>query len=350
MKNNLLILDLSGPVNGVVNVNRHVADMIKDSHIVDITLQSKHEDIGKINPKKLSKFIFNIMKIITIFLKRNTKSIYYVPSASNIGIIKDLLLLLPFIFTSVPRYYHLHSFTYFTSIEKSLFYRVIFSILLLGNVTAICLCRKQVVILARIFPKLKTEFLYNPITIAESEMNADRSVTQFSELSFVYLGTISAGKGIYGLIDALCDITDINFELIVMGGPFSSIDREKILALTDQLSFIDYKGEVVGEERYQIIKDAHLGFFPSSLCEGSPLVIPELQSLGIPVISSDVGCVSETIGNGGIVIDSITKVNVRQAILTILRNYNYYSSEATAAAQKHSLGEFELNLTRIMQL
>jgi glycosyltransferase involved in cell wall biosynthesis len=63
-------------------------------------------------------------------------------------------------------------------------------------------------------------------------------------------------------------------------------------------------------------------FLMTSIAEGTPLVILEAMSMGIPVVATDVGGISEQVANGktGIVVPPKDVNAIAEAVLYLLEN------------------------------
>ena len=94
----------------------------------------------------------------------------------------------------------------------------------------------------------------------------------------------------------------MRFELVIVGGAQrGSEDKEeeikKSAAEMDIDQFITWMGYVpYGEELKAIYRDADIFILPS-LTEGIPKVIYEAMAFGLPIISTDVGGISDIIKN-----------------------------------------------------
>lgn len=135
-------------------------------------------------------------------------------------------------------------------------------------------------------------------TISEKIFNddlPDLNVPEFP-IHIIYVGYIRFAKGIHCLMQ-LCKKMqnagiDFVFDVIGSGEMFEEL---KSFVINNQLDdkvilhgHIDNKAKLL-----EMMRNSHLFFFPS-LSEGSPRVVIEAMSQGIPVISTPVGSLPET--------------------------------------------------------
>lgn len=106
----------------------------------------------------------------------------------------------------------------------------------------------------------------------------------------LYFGRFSKEKGIMSLLDACATMPEVR--LIVAGkGPLEDYVEEQ----ANKLPNVDYIGFKTGKELQEIIAGAAFSIYPSEWYENCPLSVIESQTLGTPVIGSDLGGTKELI-------------------------------------------------------
>jgi glycosyltransferase involved in cell wall biosynthesis len=106
----------------------------------------------------------------------------------------------------------------------------------------------------------------------------------------LFLGQLSKKKGIEILVDVW---KEIDFKLIVAGnGPLLERLREKA---NNERSKIEFIGAVPHSQAIELLKKASFLILPSLHIEGFPLVISEAMALGVPVITSNSGPLTELV-------------------------------------------------------
>ncbi len=115
-------------------------------------------------------------------------------------------------------------------------------------------------------------------------------------ISFLFLGAIGNRKGIFDLLQVLKQNREYyegKIKLIVGGN--GEVDKLKKIILDNSLQeIVLFKGWVSGEEKANLLKTTDVYILPS-YNEGLPLSILEAMSYGMPIISTDVGGISEVV-------------------------------------------------------
>lgn len=135
-------------------------------------------------------------------------------------------------------------------------------------------------------------------TVSEKDLHDDFKSLPIEKgiVTITYIGYIRFAKGMNCLMD-FCKLlrdTDIqfHFHLIGDGEMFDDVkvflDKENLAEKVTMHGHIDNK-----DEMNRILRDSDLFFFPS-LSEGSPRVVIEAMSQGVPVLSTPVGALPST--------------------------------------------------------
>ncbi len=154
----------------------------------------------------------------------------------------------------------------------------------------------------------KFYFLNNPIDIAKKRVDAKKNDY------YLYVGRVSKEKGIELFCKAL---TRLKLKGMVIGDGPEKICLEKKYP---QIKFVGWKTK---KDIDEIIKKGKVLIFPSKWYEGSPLVVPEMLSAGIPcVVSNKCAAVNNIIdgvngyvfknGNVDSLINSISKIELNK--------------------------------------
>jgi glycosyltransferase involved in cell wall biosynthesis len=111
---------------------------------------------------------------------------------------------------------------------------------------------------------------------------------------FLFVGRISAEKGIETLLSAWTQLRD--FQLMIVGdGPLMNWAR----AYVEKNDLpVKFAGKKTREEVRELMAECRAVVFPSLWFEGMPLTILEAWAAGSPVISSSIGSMTEMLENG----------------------------------------------------
>jgi glycosyltransferase involved in cell wall biosynthesis len=115
----------------------------------------------------------------------------------------------------------------------------------------------------------------------------------------LFIGRLVYGKGIYELAQVFhnvaCNYPDL--ELILIGEEIEKGKLQRIFMEDGLLNRVHFKGIVSHKEVAYYMKLSDLLVFPS-WSEGLPNVIMEAMAIGLPVVATDTGGISEILGNG----------------------------------------------------
>ncbi|HUP17796.1 MAG TPA: glycosyltransferase family 4 protein [Acidimicrobiia bacterium] len=115
----------------------------------------------------------------------------------------------------------------------------------------------------------------------------------------LFVGRLAPEKGIDVLLRAWERSKPPGLNLEVVGdGPMLAMLRKRAIA------GVSFRGLVPREEVRRLMLTSRALAFPSIWYEGQPMVILEALAAGLPVFASDLGGTAETLGQGGVVVDS----------------------------------------------
>lgn len=143
------------------------------------------------------------------------------------------------------------------------------------------------------------------------DINIPKTITSKEEY-VLYFGRLSEEKGI-GMILELAK--HLHTPIYIAGtGPMKKECEES--------GYVKYLGFKTGNELMELISKAKLTLYPSIWYENCPMSILESQSLGTPVIASDLGGIKELIQDGftGYTISEITSEKMYQKINELMRD------------------------------
>ena len=160
---------------------------------------------------------------------------------------------------------------------------------------------------------------------------------------FGSIGSFESRKGHPVLFEALRELVNSslpNAHLMMVGdGPDETMlkERVKALGLESNISFFSF----TDEPKY-IFERLDITVLPSLCKEGLPNVLLESMSMGVPVVSSNIGGVSEIVidGETGYMVEPGNKAALADAIKKVWANQNNYQ-EMKVKAQKLIVNQFD---------
>ncbi len=162
--------------------------------------------------------------------------------------------------------------------------------------------------------------------VAEYRMNPDfpRERKKFKGPVLLYVGQLIRRKGLLQLIEALSELKALSWDLIIVGsGPLQEelLRRSKEKSIESRIHFLGF------HEKEELVKFYALAdiFVLPSLQEPYAIVISEALSSGLFTISSQYDGASWDLitEKNGIIVDPLSKENLRSAIITALNRVTH---------------------------
>jgi len=128
-----------------------------------------------------------------------------------------------------------------------------------------------------------------------------------------------------------------NRHLVVVGGEGWNVDDPKT-SLKENQAFIHLLGRVSDADLMNYYRFAEAFIFPS-LYEGFGLPPLEAMQFGVPVISSNRSSLPEVVGDGGIMVDPMSKDQISEAMIKLSRDQDFRNTlgeRALAQSKKFS--------------
>lgn len=139
----------------------------------------------------------------------------------------------------------------------------------------------------------------------DSKTEREKIGLNHKEFVIGYVGRIADEKNLQLLIRStellVVHYRTNDFKVIIMGPDFGELNNLKKLveklALKDKVIFISPKNDVSG-----VLSTFDI-FVMTSLIEGVPTAMIEAMSMGLPIISTNVGCIPEIVEKNGFLVD-----------------------------------------------
>jgi len=241
----------------------------------------------------------------------------HLPS-STFGMLKIISMNLAVILSCSARIVlHIHRGDFRQNYEKSFVFRLLTKIVDFQTNKFISLSSNHKKTLVNIFNKSRIEILENTI---EKEFSILKR--SHYKISFLFISNYIVNKGILDILTVFKDLSNDyqNIVLHTYGNTFDKKLREKIEKFNSKKIFVHDK--IHGRKKFEIIANSNFLVLPS-WNEGQPLVIIEAMSQATPVIASNVGFISETLGaNYPYLFDPKNKKSLKKALIEAINDNN----------------------------
>jgi glycosyltransferase involved in cell wall biosynthesis len=155
------------------------------------------------------------------------------------------------------------------------------------------------------------------------DYNIPQKRVQSEELRMLYLSNLLAAKGIEDVFKAVEMVyrTHKNFSVDLIGDWLHAETKEACLALLENHSLpIRIHSPEESRNKLQYLADADIFVFPPREPEGHPWAIVEAMAAGLPVISTDMGAITESVldGMNGFIVDPANPEQIAAKLQTLI--------------------------------
>jgi glycosyltransferase involved in cell wall biosynthesis len=266
---------------------------------------------------------------------------YYPISQNRIGLLRDIVLLLPFRLTRRAIILHLHGGALDQVLRAETWWMRTVVRAVAGGPRAYGIVLTPS--LRRCLePLVRTErigILPNAVlTPAHRGESADRRGT----LRVLYLSTLIPSKGYRELVRAVSALAraGVDVQLDLAGEPASQQDDAWIETYAADPA-IQFRGPLIGAAKWNALDRAHVLALPSIEPEGQPLAILEGMACGCAILTTAQGGISETVDQSeGAVLERVDHSSLEAEIRRVLTDWSE-DREALARAGNAARARFE---------
>lgn len=358
----LFLMQLPPPVHGASVVNK----TIKDSEVingafkaryVDLSPAKSMNDLGKITPSKLLRFISIFFESILTFLRYKPALVYMTLSPHGAAFYKDSLILILIKMLGGKVVVHMHGKGVRSTAKRSTLLQWYYKFAFKG-VAVIHLSKSLFKDLDGIRDTdSKIYELNNGIPDAGYGL---KKGTHSEVLNLIYLSNFVRTKGADTLLNAINLLPGEyqgRFKLKLVGGfPDAGFKGEIEKLVKDVFSSdVDIVGPLYGEEKEKALNDASVFILPTRFKnECFPLSILEAMSFRLAIISTHEGAIPDMVLNGenGFVVDREDEQaladRIKEYISNPLLSSNHGNRSRDFFEAKYTLENFENRLLSIL--
>ncbi|CAN5676194.1 glycosyltransferase family 4 protein [soil metagenome] len=269
------------------------------------------DNIGRFDAGNVLLAMRHVAALLRLILMQRPTAVY-VPLAQNrLGLLRDAALVLPSLMARCRVVLHIHGSglrDFYDSADP-----------LLRWLTRLMLGRADRVIVLGESLRPMVEGLVEPRRVAvlpngtddvfgvasddasgDPSGDASRRRRSGEPVRVLFLGNLRRAKGYLDAVRAIVMLREEGYavELDLAGGFSSEADRvEGVHAITPVARAVRLHGVVVGAAKRELLAAADIFVFPS-YSEGHPYVVLEAMSAGLPVVSSALPALAETVVDG----------------------------------------------------
>jgi glycosyltransferase involved in cell wall biosynthesis len=262
-----------------------------------------------------AQFLSYIFKLI-VLLSRQHVDVIHLTTSGNLGILRDLSVMLIARVFSIPVAYHIHfgripNLSKQNNLEWCLLSRAISN-----SKLTIVLDKATQRTIFECLPKTKVELIPNCINLL-SIPNSHSLGTEIK--TAIFAGWVVPTKGIKELVEAWSKIEHDGWQLKVVGP--GDVFYQQDLINKYQPSGITFLGEMPHIRTMELLADSDLFVFPSHT-EGFPFAVLEAMALNKAILASDVGAIPEMLDGGdcGYLIKAQDEQSLENALKVMLKD------------------------------
>lgn len=294
------------PYNGMSVANEFLLSSVRETiQVVHLDTADRRglANVGKLELTNLFLAAAHGLKFLWLLLTRKPQIVYVPIAQAWLPFLRDCLFLVPARMARLKVIIHLHG-SYFDRFyrQTSGVMRAIVRYSLSDVTAALVLGECGRGLFDGIIPVERIRVVPNgiPDYFREAPARTEAGLG----LKLLYVGMLCESKGVLRILRALAELKD-EFPAIraSFAGEWASQDEkssaERIIEDFGLEPNVEFVGPVGLERKVALFRDADMFVFPSAYpFEGHPYTILESMAAGLPVISSDLACIPETVEDG----------------------------------------------------
>jgi glycosyltransferase involved in cell wall biosynthesis len=349
------------PHNGMSVATELVLKAVGDEFCVihlDIADRRPLSNVGRIDVRNVLLAAYHGLKYLWLLLRKNPDIVYMPVAQDRLAFLRDSLFLIPARLLRRKVIVHLHG-GYFATFYRSASapMRSLIRYCLGKSARAIVLGTSLKNMFEGILPPERIRVIPNGIPdyfgdIRHHPNNGRRR-------TILFLSTLLKEKGILDVLSALPTIAELvpDVRAVFAGEWYRAEDQEAAQELVADLklgSHVEFIGPVVPPRKFEVVRDADLLVMPTKN-EGQPFVILEAMSAGLPVVSTNVGCIPETVINevNGFIVKPGNREELTRSVVSLLADDDLRRRMGEASRkrflERYSLDRFSTQMKELLR-
>ena len=277
--------------------------------------------------RRLLPTIRELVRFIEAVARGRIMSVY-VGLSGGFGQLLELPFVIAARFGGIRIVLHHHSFAYFR--EPKAAARMILACAGPGS-TQVVFCSTMRCILVDSYRYAGPQLIIPSVALVEHVPSRVRPRTELRVVG--YLSNLMRSKGIIEYLSCAHAMEDVPGLSFVVAGPCTDRDvRQLLQEAVHRGTNIAYLGPLYGADKELFWDRIDALVFPSAHThEADPAVVSEAMSHGVPVVASNIGCLSTVLGDSGTLVDGGGGIALR--IEAVLRNWAAAGGELSAASE-----------------
>lgn len=353
----LFIMHTPPPVHGAAMVGKYIKDskIVNEAFVCDyinLSIAASINDIGKLEVKKLFRYISLLNKIRKKIKVFKPKLIYVTPNTKGGAFIKDFFIvsLIKLLCKNVIIHFHNKGVSKYQ--DKPLFdflYKRFFKGL-------------KVILLAEpLYDDIKKYVKRNDVFICPNGIPQVRKMEikkgDTDRFKILFLSNMMREKGVWTLIEACKILREKGYDFVCdFVGKWSDVSEDEFCERVNEYNLnenVKAHGGKYGDEKVEYFNNADIFVLPT-YDDCFPLTLLEAFEYGLPCIASDEGGISGIVDDGenGFVIPKKNSTVLAEKIAFLMENRNivqkFSMNVRTKFLDKYTLQTFEKNIVSVL--
>jgi len=297
-------------------------------HLIHLDTADRRDisNIGKLDLLNVLLALWHGLKFIYLLIVEHPDLVYVPISQATLPFLRDCLFLLPTRLLRKPLVVHLHGghFSTFYSAQKGVMAWIIRRAL--ENANAIVLGQALVSAFDGIIPRHRVQVVPNGVSDCLEPGARERSSDHC--FTVLYLSLLASEKGVFDFLRAIPLIVreTQSCRFVFAGEWYRREERQEAVELIRTfapMSCIDFVGSAGPSAKAELLNSADVFVLPTYYpYEGQPCAILEAMSAGLPIITTNAGCIAETVIHGlnGFIVEQKNPGAIAESILLLYRD------------------------------